>query len=370
MVDLRWSWILSLGLISGFVLWGLTSPSLFVIQEMPLFLWLWSPVLAVSSLVYCSHVNPSLKRRSLLSGSLIWALAGYCFLLASFLPEPAHTQYLEILIFHLPLIAWIGLGSCLIPRPVSTADRFSLLIKSLEVVMTAGFFMLALGIFVGVTEMLFSTLHLDIPDVIIRLLITLGLGLTGLIAFTLCFNPLKPPSTQYFQSHLLALLALVARLFMPLVLIVLAIYICVIPFNFLIPFQERDVLVAYNLLLFAVLGLLIAATSHDFTNVPARFHAPLRWLITLIAGLAAIITVYALTATVYRTFQNSVTINRLAIIGWNVVNLSVLITLVWKQVKAPPKLWVTALHQTFARSMICWAVWAICLILLLPVIFL
>lgn len=369
MTTVRWPLLLGIGFLSGLILWGLTSPNLFVIREMPLFLWLWAPVLAVSSLFYFSQVNPTLKRRALISGASIWAIVGIVFLIGNFLPDPAHTQFFELLLLHLPLIAWIGLGYCVLAWPASLKDRYGLLLKSFEVVMTAAFFFLTLGIFVGVTEMLFSTLQLEIPEIILRLIITLGLSVTGLAALALCYNPLVTAAQQSFQSHLLALLALVARVFSPLVLGVLIIYLCVIPFNFLVPFQEREVLVAYNLMLFAVLGLLVATTSHDFLAVPTRYHRPLRWVITLIASLAAVITLYALSATIYRTVTYDWTLNRLAIIGWNGVNLTVLIALVVGQLKAGTKEWVTALHGTFARAMLWWAVWVIGLVLLSPLIF-
>ena len=50
------------------------------------------------------------------------------------------------------------------------------------------------------------------------------------------------------------------RLLLPLTLGVLVIYIIVIPFYFFEPFNNRDVLIVYNLMLFAIMALLLGAT--------------------------------------------------------------------------------------------------------------
>jgi len=66
------------------------------------------------------------------------------------------------------------------------------------------------------------------------------------------------------------------RLLLPLTLVVLVIYVAVIPFAFMAPFRDRDVLIVYNVMLFAILGLLLGATPLRADAVSPRLGRALR----------------------------------------------------------------------------------------------
>src|SRR5439155_26115592 len=114
-------------------------------------------------------------------------------------------------------------------------------------------------------------------------------------------------------------------LLLPLTLAVLVVYIVFIPFNFMQPFYNREVLIAYNGMLFGVMALLVGATPVRDADVSPRLSLFLRRAMLAVAGLAALVSLYAMAAILYRTWQGGFTPNRVTVIGWNLVNIALLL---------------------------------------------
>jgi hypothetical protein len=159
------------------------------------------------------------------------------------------------------------------------------------------------------------------------------------------------------------------RLLLPLTLLVLVIYVFVIPFNFMAPFEDRDVLIVYNVMLFAILGLLLSATPLHASELSPRLQDLLRKGILAVAALAALVGLYALAAVVYRTVQGGLTINRTAIIGWNVVNISILGALIVTQLRGGPLGWAERLQAIFSKAALAYILWALFVLIAIPILF-
>jgi hypothetical protein len=159
------------------------------------------------------------------------------------------------------------------------------------------------------------------------------------------------------------------RLMLPLTLLVLVVYLVVIPFNFSEPYRNRETLIVYNVMLFAVMGLLVGATPVQETDLTAKYHRTLRTGILAVAVLATLVSLYALSATVYRTARGGFTVNRLTVIGWNGINIGILALLVYKQLREGADRWLATLHATFGWGMRAYAVWTTFLLLFIPLLF-
>ena len=95
----------------------------------------------------------------------------------------------------------------------------------------------------------------------------------------------------------------------------------------------------------------------------------LRKGILAVAVLAVLISLYALSAVIYRTVLGGLTINRIAIFGWNVINITLLILLIFKQFKSGRHAWVESLRWTFAIGTNAYLIWTLFLIIVLPLVF-
>jgi hypothetical protein len=216
---------------------------------------------------------------------------------------------------------------------------------------------------------MFSALSIQLPEAIMRFIALGGFGLIPILAVATMYDPTAAPETQDFSQGLSKFVFTMVRLLLPLALIVLVIYIFVIPFNFSAPFQNRDLLIVYNVMQFAIIGLLIGATPFKVDDLSPRLQVWLRRGIIAVAILALVISLYALSAVIYRTVTTELTLNRLTIIGWNLINIVVLGALIFSSLRKSDLAWHERLQMVFSKGTIAYLVWSVFLVLALPLLF-
>jgi hypothetical protein len=308
--------------------------------------------------------------RTVALGLGLLATAAYAMLLAPGMEVPWKIkQYLDLAAIHIPLLCWIGLGISVLGFKSSIKDRFAFLIKSIEVIITAGLYLIAGMVFGGITIGMFEALSISLPDIWLRLIAAGGFGLLPVLAVASVYDPSAAPSDQDFDQGLSKFIATMMRLLLPLTLGVLVIYIVVIPFNFLEPFENRDVLIVYNVMLFAIMGLLLGATPFRASDLSPQLQRWLRIGIIAVAILAEVVSIYALSATIYRTVGGGMTINRLTIIGWNSINIVLLFWLIYRQFTDAREKWIDSLQSVFSLATNAYLVWAAFLVLVNPWLF-
>jgi hypothetical protein len=85
--------------------------------------------------------------------------------------------------------------------------------------------------------------------------------------------------------------------------------------------------------------------------------------------MAGLVSIYALSAVVYRTIGGGLTLNRVTIIGWNGINIAILIALIYTQIKRGPGEWIAAMQSVFSRAAGVYLVWGTFLVIVLPWLF-
>ena len=375
-----WAWVIPLAVINGLLLWALSDERYTVTIQglrsgsdrnfLPGIVLLAGPLCAVFVLIYLTAVGRKSWRLSALIGVILIAAGAYVLLIYPQLGiRPFQEQYLNLMAIHLPLLAWAGVGAFLIAGHPDPVNRFTFLIKSLETFIFGGLFLLAGVVFTGITAGLFAALNVEFPDTVIRLFVAGGVGLVAVVAVAVMYNPTVPPAEQAFNEGLSKLIALLMRLMLPLTLLVLLVYLLFIPFNFRAPFDNRDVLIVYNVMLFAVVALLVGATPVNLAGLSPRLAHWLRLGITAVAALALLVSLYALTAILYRTAIDRLTPNRLTFIGWNLINIGLLVLLLFFQMRVKEGGWLTALYRAYSLGAVAYAAWTVVVILALPWLF-
>jgi hypothetical protein len=122
-------------------------------------------------------------------------------------------------------------------------------------------------------------------------------------------------------------------------------------------------------MLFAVVVLLVGATPVSLADISPRLAGWLRSGIIAVAALALIVSLYALAAILYRTALDRLTPNRLAFIGWNVVNIALLVLVLVLQARAKAGRWVEGLHRAYSVGTVAYAAWTLLVILAIPWLF-
>ena len=374
-----WGWAIPLAVINGLLFWWLSGERFMVTIEnfrgderdyIPMLILLAGPIAAAFVLAYLTGAGRKRWALSVPIGILILVAGAYELLVYPQAgPVPFQEQYLTLMTIHLPLLAWACTGAFLVARHRDPVNRFGFLIKSLEVFILGGLFIIAGGLFTGITIGLFDALTVDFPEVVQRLFIAGGAGLIPVVATAVIYKPSVPPAEQAFDEGLSKLVALLMRILLPLTLLVLLVYLAFIPFNFRAPFENRDVLIIYNAMLFAVVVLLVGATPVSLAGVSPRLARWLRLGIIAVAALALIVSLYALAAIVYRTALDRLTPNRLTFIGWNVVNVGLLFLVLVRQIRVPRGRWHQGLHRAYSAGTIAYALWTLVVILTIPWLF-
>jgi hypothetical protein len=371
----NWKLAIPLSLAAGLLLWLLSDPAAVFPSGEPVVMALWAPVEAIFVMAFLAgsarrplrSVSPGARLRAYLAPLL--GLAGLTAVAVAFTWWPTDEQYGLLMFIHLPLVAWSAIGLSLVGWRSGQNNRFAFLYKSLEVFATGAIFGGAVGLFAVITGGLFQALGIELSPGAMRLLAVGGAGAVPVLAVAHTYDPRLEPLKQRVESGLGRLIPTVMWLLLPLSLVVGAIYLLAIPFNFMGPFRSRDLLIVYNALLFAVLALVVGATPVHEANLPARLRTPLRTGILVLAAMAIVVSVYALSATVYRTLQGALTPNRLTVIGWNVVNIGILAVMAYRMVKRGAGGWMEAVHSAIGQGAMAYIGWTAFLVLALPVWF-
>ena len=75
---------------------------------------------------------------------------------------------------------------------------------------------------------------------------------------------------------------------------------------------------------------------------------------------------YASAAVVYRTSFGGLTLNRLTVIGWNTINISLLIALLYRQWQDGHSKWIDSHQRVASSALVVYGGWALFLVLALP----
>jgi hypothetical protein len=376
----NWAVAIGLSLLSGFIFWFLSDVDTFTLgNRFPLLLFTAAPICALLIMTFlfvtqaqratAQRATPQMSRLLWLGLLLVGGIVYVTYVGPKISASAIQDSYLELAIPHLALLAWGAIGAWLLWSNRVAGEDFAFLLKSFETVVVGGLFVLAGGAFTAISFGLFETLGISVEDWLIRIFMAGGGGLIPVLAVALTYDPQRPPQEQNFHEGISRLIATLMRLMLPLVLLLLVVYVGLIPFNFRQPFENRDVLIVYNLLLFAVIGLVVSATpiaSHHLHPTQERW---LRRGLLLLAGLAVLISLYALSAIGYRTWNDGFTPNRVTIIGWNLINIGLLTLLLVRQARSPTQAWLQAMYTTFAQGAKAYLLWAMIVLLLIPWIF-
>ena len=378
---IAWNWALPCALLNGLLLWLLSDTDRFALRLkdpfthtpitlIPLIALLAAPVSAAMIIAFLAGAGKKPLAR-LWPALLGLALAvGYVLALYRWIwPRSFQSQYLSLMLLHLGLLSWAAVGFVALKRRREARNRFAFLIKSLEVLVVAGLLAVAGGVVLGVTTALFSALDIELSELVIRLFVAGGGGLIAPLAVALVYDPTLDADEQSFDEGISKLIPLLLRLLLPVTAIILYVYALFIPFRWREPLDNRDVLITFNAMLFAVAALLVSITPVHEDSISPRLQTWLRRGILALAALAAVIGVYALAAILYRASIDRLTPNRLAFTGWNVVNIALLALLLVQQVRAGRGRWLAALQRTISTGVTLYLVWALICLLALPILF-
>ncbi len=270
--------------------------------------------------------------------------------------------------FHLPFLTWLVLGAAATLREKDRAlQRMSFMLKSAEALLASGIFFAGACIFGLLTLGIFNVLGVRFTDAWIYRGGALTLGLLPILAVASTYNPRLSPAAQDFSAGPARLMRLLCRLLLVPALAVLAVYdLWFIPRYFWRAFEERSVLLVYNASLAAVLLLLVLVVPHGHEELSAAWQNALRKGTKTLCALSLILNLYSLSAVASRAIRMGISPNRHAIIGWNLVTLCLLASILAGQWHSDSSNWIANFRGSFARILPLIMLWVVWVLLALP----
>jgi uncharacterized membrane protein len=160
---------------------------------------------------------------------------------------------------------------------------------------------------------------------------------------------------------------IIANIFSPLVLLMLLIFLISLPFSTRNPYNDREFLLIFNLLLIGVMVLIVFAISETSRNKKQQFG---KVVLTLMSIAALIINTVALSAIVYRLGEYGFTPNRTAVLGANILLFVHLILIAVRLFQTSfQKKDIELVENTVSSFLPIYAAWTILVLIGFPLIF-
>jgi len=209
---------------------------------------------------------------------------------------------------HLPVVFWgVFSYTALSATKTSYIKRVAWFRFNGDLLLVVGLIILGGVLFSVITVGLFEMIQIDFATLYFEKIVPWGLAPVPVLAYFLLLHNL---------SLVQKVSRLIATLFTPFALLTLLIFSLTLPFAKTTVFEDRDLLLFFNLILFAVLALIIFSLSDPNSNEKGK---PWKIVLSGLALVALIDNLLALSAVGIRLIEGGITPNRLAVLGLNAI---------------------------------------------------
>lgn len=291
---------------------------------------------------------------SLIAGLI---LLGTIFI--NLLPDVQNSDTLILSSIHLPLGLWATLGFAFAGGREYNADRrLSFLRYSGDLVVITTLILLAGALMSVVTVGLFELIGFEIKKYYFEYVAIFGLSSAPIVGTHLIqTNPQLVGKVS----------PVIAKIFSPLVLIMLVIYLTAIVYSGKNPYSDREFLLVFNALLVGVMAIIFFSVAETSKS---SIHRSAVWVLFLLSILTVLVNGIALSAILFRISEWGITPNRAAVLGGNAL---ILINLVLVTVKLfevlSNKASITEVGKVIAQYLPVYFIWTLIVTFIFPLLF-
>lgn len=275
------------------------------------------------------------------------------------LPEAQASDTLVLACIHLPLLLWGMLGFVFSGAKVNDlSKRLAYLNFNGDAVIMGAILLLAGALMSGITVGLFSLIGLSIERFYFQYIAVFGLAAAPLVATHL---------TQTNPQLVNKVPPIIAKIFSPLVLIMLVIYLGAIVYAGKDPYNDREFLMLFNMLLIGVMGLIFFSVAEYSKEEKTSLGT---WILVLLSVVTIIVNGVALSAIAFRISEWGITPNRMAVLGVNILMLIHLFLVAKSLFQAVRKdQGLDQVGLTLVKYLPIYFIWTAIVVFLFPVIF-
>ncbi len=237
----------------------------------------------------------------------------------NFLPKNDNSDTLILACIHLPVFIWTLVGFTFTGNDLKNHQgRLDYLRYIGDLIVMTTILLLSGGILTGVTLGLFSLIGVMIQEFYFKYIVVCGLAAAPIIGTYL---------VQTNPQLVRKVSPVIAKVFTPLVLIMLVSYLVAIIYTGKDPYNDREFLIVFNLLLIGVMAIILFSIAETSKNIENKISNVLLLALSIVT---IIVNGIALSAIVFRISEWGITPNRLAVLGGNILILTNLLIVTYK----------------------------------------
>jgi uncharacterized membrane protein YozB (DUF420 family) len=284
-------------------------------------------------------------------------LAGLIFI--NFLPDVKKSDTLILSCLHLLIFLWSILGFAFVEEIKNNDEkRLGYLKYNGDLVVMTTLILIAGAIMTGITIGLFSLLGFNIERFYFEYVVISGLPAAPILGTYL---------TQTNPQLVGKVSPVIAKIFSPLVLVMLVIYLVAMVYSGKDPYNDREFLLIFNALLIGVMAIIFFSVAETSRATKSRTEI---WVLFLLSAVTIIVNGIALSAILFRISEGGITPNRAAVLGSNVLILIHLLLVAAQLFKVlSKKRDITGVGKAIAFYLPLYGAWATIVTFLFPFLF-
>ena len=275
------------------------------------------------------------------------------------LPDVQKSDTLILSCLHILLFLWSVLGFAFVGEKRNDVEkRLSFLRYNGDLVVITTLILIAGAIMTGLTIGLFSLIGYNIEEFYLEYVVVFGLPAAPILGTYL---------TQTNPQLVGKVSPVIAKIFSPLVLLMLVIYLVAMVYSGKDPYNDREFLLIFNALLIGVMAIIFFSIAETSKTTKSQTEILVLFLLSVVT---IIVNGIALSAILFRISEWGITPNRAAVLGGNVlilINLLlVTVQLYWVFSK---KSNITGVGKAIAFYLPIYFLWTIIVTFIFPLIF-
>ena len=275
------------------------------------------------------------------------------------LPNNTSSSSIALSFIHMPIFLWAIFGYSFLGENLkSNQSRISFLRYNGDLVVMSGILLLSTIIFSAITVNLFDLIGINIEIFYFQ-----NIMIWGLAAIPIVATYLIQTNAQLINK----VSPIIAKIFTPLVFINLFIYISAMLYTKKYPYQDRNLLLLFNVLLMGVMALILFSIAEAGKTAKNKFSLIMLFSLSV---LTIIVNCIALSAIVYRINEFGFSANRIAVLGGNLLIFINLVLVSYKLFLASFKnADIEEIERSIAGYLPVYAIWTGLIAFIIPIIF-
>jgi len=277
----------------------------------------------------------------------------------NFLPNNSKSDTLILACIHLPLFLWAVLGFTFVGDNLKNYHkRLDFLRYNADLVVMTTIILIAGILLTVVTLGLFTLIDVRMEEFYFQYIVVMGLAASPIVGtYLVQTNPQLVNKVS----------PVIAKVFTPLVLLTLIIYLLAVIGTGKDPYNDRDFLLIFNMLLIGVMAIILFSIAETSKNSESKIGT---WLLLGLAIVTVIVNGIALSAILFRISEWGITPNRLAVLGGNILiltNLFIVTYRLFKTIKDSNE--KDNIEKSIATFLPIYSIWTIIVTFIFPIIF-